>query len=414
MLLPPAHLQALRSFLCNHFDAAELMHLARGIWVEQPLLLHSLPPAGTALAPLVDIFIDTAQRHGFIDEEFFRALAAARPRLRYTIRKLQDDSGVEETPSAASSSGRLRLRLELDFESLTADRIEGILALLRTITGDARMTIESISKGSVIFVLKGADDALAELDRRFSAGTLEHLNGIRVIEVERVKVERSKLGDIDLLSRWRAGDKRSGDDLFWRHYDCIAGFFLRNVYHNDEIALLINETFATLLRSTDDIANVHWELYRIAFARFAHFLRRCKGRASDSGDDPGDTREYVAGDLTPDPEYILGQRDETRLLMRAIRRLPLWQQQVLELSIWENKSGSEIAAILAVAGGTAFSRLRLARKSLSKKLAELADSEEALRDTAMKVNEWRARVQADQDQEPEQEPDQDLKPSGGQ
>ena len=68
---------------------------------------------------------------------------------------------------------------------------------------------------------------------------------------------------------------------------------------------------------------------------------------------------------------------------------------MLELSFWAEKNGPEIAAILDIPIGTVASRLRLARRDLNKKLAELADTQEALRDTTMTVAEWRQRIKND-------------------
>lgn len=202
--------------------------------------------------------------------------------------------------------------------------------------------------------------------------------------------------DRELLARWRAGDKAAGSTLFRRHVDAISAFFRRNIYDREEVEDLTQETFIALQTSTAEIENVAGYLYRIAFFKFTRHLRRRKhlpDHASDSGDD----LEHVAGDLTPDPAYVLSQREDTRLLLRAIRRLALIHQQVLELSFWEQKNGPEIAAILDIPVGTVASRLRHAHTNLDKKLAELADSQEALRATTMTIGEWRRRIKSDID-----------------
>ena len=202
--------------------------------------------------------------------------------------------------------------------------------------------------------------------------------------------------DQELLARWRAGDRSAGSALVTRHLPAITAFFRRNIYDREEVEDLTQETFIALQTSTSEIENVAGYLYRIAFFKFTRHLRRRKhlpDHASDSGDD----LEHVAGDLTPDPAYVLSQREDTRLLLRAIRRLPLIHQQVLELSFWEQKKGPEIAAILEIPIGTVASRLRLAQQNLDKKLAELADSQEALRATTMTVSEWQQRIRSDID-----------------
>jgi RNA polymerase sigma factor (sigma-70 family) len=202
--------------------------------------------------------------------------------------------------------------------------------------------------------------------------------------------------DLELLARWRAGDNASGSALFRRHVAAITNFFRRNIYDRDEVEDLTQETFMALQSSTAEIENVSGYLYRIAFFKFTRHLRRRKN-LPDHASDPGDDLEHVAGDLGPDPEYVLAQREDTRLLLRAIRRLALIHQQVLELSFWEELKGPAIAAILDIPIGTVASRLRLAHANLDKKLAELADSQEALRSTTMTVGEWRKRIKGDVD-----------------
>lgn len=199
--------------------------------------------------------------------------------------------------------------------------------------------------------------------------------------------------DLELLARWRAGDRSAGSTLYDRYADAITAFFRRNIYDRDEVMDLTHETFIALQLSTSEIENVSGYLYRIAFHKFTRHLRRRKN-LPDSASDHEDLN-HVAGDLTPDPEFILAQRGDTRLLLRAIRRLTLIHQQVLELSFWAEKNGPEIAAILDIPIGTVASRLRLARRDLNKKLAELADTQEALRDTTMTVAEWRQRIKND-------------------
>lgn len=200
--------------------------------------------------------------------------------------------------------------------------------------------------------------------------------------------------DLELLARWRAGDRAGGSALFRRHVEAISSFFRRNIYDREEVEDLTQETFLALQQSTAEIENVAGYLYRIAFFKFTRHLRRRKN-LPDHASDPGDDLEHVAGDLTPDPEYVLSQREDTRLLLRAIRRLPLIHQQVLELSFWGELKGPAIAAILDIPLGTVASRLRLAQTNLDKKLAELAGSPEALRATTMTISQWRQRIKGD-------------------
>ena len=199
--------------------------------------------------------------------------------------------------------------------------------------------------------------------------------------------------DLDLLVGWRSGDRNMGSVLYKRYADPIAGFFRRNLRDRGEVEDLTQETFIGLRQSKSVVENVSGFLFRIAFFKFTHYLRRIKGlpEVADGHDD----LEHIAGDLTPDPEFVRSQREDTRLLLRSIRRLSLIHQQVLELSFWEGKSGPEIAAILDVPIGTVASRLKHAKSKLDAKRTELASSQEALRATTLTVAQWQQNIRAD-------------------
>ncbi len=199
--------------------------------------------------------------------------------------------------------------------------------------------------------------------------------------------------DQTLLAGWRTGDRGMGSALYHRYADPIAGFFRRNVHDRDHVQDLTQDTFLALRESTADIENVSGYLFRIAFYKFTRYLRARRGLPELGGEE--DDLDQIAADIVPDPEYYTEQRMETRLLLRAIRRLAFIHQQVLELHFWAEQNGREIAEILNIPEGTVRSRLLHAEKNLRAKLAELADSDEALRTTTTSLAAWRARLQAE-------------------
>lgn len=196
-----------------------------------------------------------------------------------------------------------------------------------------------------------------------------------------------------LLTGWRAGDRGMGSALYHRYADPIAGFFRRNIHDRDHVQDLTQDTFLALRESTADIENVSGYLFRIAFYKFTRYLRARRGLSERSGEE--DDLDQIAADIVPDPEYFTEQRMETRLLLRAIRRLAFIHQQVLELHFWAEQTGREIAEILGIPEGTVRSRLLHAEKNLDKKLQELAGTDEALRTTTTSLAVWRARLQAE-------------------
>jgi RNA polymerase sigma-70 factor (ECF subfamily) len=199
--------------------------------------------------------------------------------------------------------------------------------------------------------------------------------------------------DLDLLAGWRAGERSMGSALYRRYANPIAAFFRRNIHDRAHVEDLTQDTFLALRESTADIEHVSGYLFQIAFFKFTRYLRKRRG-LPELGDE-GDDLDQIAADTIPDPEFFTEQRMETRLLLRAIRRLALIHQQVLELHFWADKSGPEIAEILRIPEGTVRSRLRLAQQKLDEKLKALADTAEALRATTTSIETWRARLQAE-------------------
>lgn len=208
--------------------------------------------------------------------------------------------------------------------------------------------------------------------------------------------------DLDLLAGWRDGDRGMGSVLYRRYADPIAAFFRRNVHDRGHVEDLTQDTFLALRESTVPIESVSGYLFRIAFFKFTRYLRKRRGLPELGGE--GDDLDQVAADIVPDPEYYTEQRMETRLLLRAIRRLAFIHQQVLELHFWAEKTGPEIAGILGIPEGTVRSRLRLAERNLDAKLKELATTDEALRTTTTSLETWRARLHAELDESDEQPP----------
>ena len=71
-----------------------------------------------------------------------------------------------------------------------------------------------------------------------------------------------------------------------------------------------------------------------------------------------------------DPERDLVQKERLRELDRILDTLPIEQRTVFVLFEFEQLTGEEIAQIVGVSEGTVRSRLRLARHSFSRAIAE--------------------------------------------
>jgi RNA polymerase sigma factor (sigma-70 family) len=194
--------------------------------------------------------------------------------------------------------------------------------------------------------------------------------------------------DAELLDAWRHGDGAAGSELFERHYPAIVRFFANKV--SGDPADLIQETFEACVTGRDRMregASFSAYLFGVAY----NVLRRHYERSRTQGErfDPG---TVSAADLSPGPSTMMGQQDEQRLLLAALRRIPLEQQVVLELFYWEGMTSAAIAEVLAVPHGTIRTRLRRARQLLEEALARLHADPRLLERTLSDLDGWAARI----------------------
>lgn len=198
---------------------------------------------------------------------------------------------------------------------------------------------------------------------------------------------RAVIADAELLTSWRGGDPAAGEALFERHFDALYRFFRNKV--QDGLEDLVQETFLACLAGPPFRGESSFRTYLFAIARnalHAHIRKLGRARAEvDIGD-------VSVADLGTSPSGVVARRREERLLLEALRGLPLDFQIALELFYWEDLTGPDLAIVLAIPEGTARSRLRRAREALEQKLAELADDPGVLSSTTTDLEGWAKRV----------------------
>ncbi len=84
----------------------------------------------------------------------------------------------------------------------------------------------------------------------------------------------------------------------------------------------------------------------------------------------------------------LAAREEQRLLLRALRTLPLDLQIAIELYYWEQLTNDEIALVLGIPTGTVKSRLFRARSELRAAIAAIAPSPHVASTTLDALDAW--------------------------
>ena len=189
--------------------------------------------------------------------------------------------------------------------------------------------------------------------------------------------------DAELLYAWRDGDTGAGGELFERHYPPIYRFFRDKV--RGELDDLVQQTFARCASSRDRIEDAEsFRAFIYGIARNVlreHYKANRRGEWVDLGAD-------LVVDRGMSPSSAMSQVREHRLLLEALRTIPLDHQIAIELFYWESLSAKEIGVVLGVPLGTAKTRLRTARRVLEGRIRELADSPEVFQSTLDNLTRW--------------------------
>jgi RNA polymerase sigma factor (sigma-70 family) len=191
------------------------------------------------------------------------------------------------------------------------------------------------------------------------------------------------MDDGALLHAWREGDRAAGEELFERHYATVERFFRNKVAEPNE---LIQQTFVACVEAKTRFrgdSKFRTFLLGIAINVLRTHYRQVKRQRGLS-----DLDERSVVDLGQTPSRILHVRDEERLLLEALRRLPLELQLVLELRYWDELKHEELAELLEVPRSTINTRLRRGRELLEHNLQELAASPQLLHSTVTRLDDW--------------------------
>ncbi len=188
----------------------------------------------------------------------------------------------------------------------------------------------------------------------------------------------------ELLRAWQAGDTSAGDRLLRIHFDALYRFFASKA--PDAVDDLIQATFLEAIRSHEGYrGEASFRAYLLGIARhqlFRLFRSRSRDRLVFRPD------EHSVHDTATSPSEAIGRKKEERLLVEALRRIPVDLQIVLELHYWEELSTRELAAVLEIPQGTVKSRLRRAREAAEAAIAALTTDPELRSSTITNMQAW--------------------------
>jgi RNA polymerase sigma factor (sigma-70 family) len=168
-----------------------------------------------------------------------------------------------------------------------------------------------------------------------------------------------------LVRAWAAGDRTAADQFARQHFDLLWRYFRTKIPDVAEDA--IQSVFASCTQYLDRLCEArNVRAYVLQIARHELYARLRHARRDF---DPA--RSSLA-DLGPSPSTLVGREEEERRVLAAMQRLPLQQQEVLELYYWEDMNTVELAEVFEIPEATARRRLQRARARLRTELDDPA------------------------------------------
>ncbi len=188
--------------------------------------------------------------------------------------------------------------------------------------------------------------------------------------------------DAELLLAWRDGDRSAGAELFERYYPTVERFFRNKAAEPDD---LIQRTFLACTEAASRFrGDSKFRTFLLGIA--TNVLRTHYRKLQQRGIESFHTSSMV--DLGQTPSRIIAEQEEERLLLAALRRLPMELQLVLELRYWDDLKHEELGEILDLPRSTVNTRLRRARELLGQHMSELAASPQLLHSTVTRLDDW--------------------------
>lgn len=194
--------------------------------------------------------------------------------------------------------------------------------------------------------------------------------------------------DDQLLRAWQAGDTAAGSRFFEAFYPRVARF-LRNKVADGARDDLVQETFLAASSARFDgrsqvitwLLGIAWRQLQSHYRSVGRRRRREIAYATES-----------VTDLGQSPESHAVAREEERLLLEGLRRIPVNYQVALELHYWEGLSATQIAAVIEAPVGTVKTRIRDGRARLERTLRSIARSQQVLESTLDNLARWARRI----------------------
>lgn len=199
--------------------------------------------------------------------------------------------------------------------------------------------------------------------------------------------------DVELLRAWRGGDNEAGNELVRRNFMSVYRFFVNKA--SDDVDDLIQRTFLACVEGRDrlrDDTSLKAYILGIARNQLLMHMRRRERRETPFGPE-----EMSVASVYGSPSRVMADKEEEKLLLQALRQIPLDLQTIVELYYWEQLAVGEIAQILEVPAGTVKSRLFRARDAVREQLAAMDIPAQLQRTTIDGLEHWARALRANLD-----------------
>lgn len=190
--------------------------------------------------------------------------------------------------------------------------------------------------------------------------------------------------DLELLTAWRRGDKQAAGQLLDRHYRALRRTVATKVPEVD-VDDTVQRVVVALLEGREKFrGDAKFKTYAMTIARktIANYYRKRRPTSAL------DALEESVRDHGVGPSTLLGDQQDQRLLLEALRSIAIDDQFILELHYWEKMTGPQLAQVFECGESSIRHRLRRAKTRIRVELQKIAEEHRELADTLTDLDAW--------------------------
>ena len=195
-------------------------------------------------------------------------------------------------------------------------------------------------------------------------------------------MSRTPDGEAELLRRIAAKDRRAFEALYHAYYRRLFAYLFKTIRRPELAEEVLDDVMLAVWMGAggfDGRSRPSTWIFGIAYHKALKALDRQsrQDRRAPSGGAAEEEEAHGRGEPEPPeegPEGLLARREMTDVLERALRRLPLEQRTVVELTYYHGFSYQEIAEVMSCPVNTVKTRMFHARRRLRELLPGLGVS----------------------------------------